>query len=338
MIFSSTPLKKPLEPTPDPIEVLKKNVSDTLTFLHQERNDFLPEDDIIIPSRKDDHIANDIDLEYISLKTPKKSQEPAAQPEDVPEPSAPPLEEVAIEEPKSLVDETLTVTSLEEKSSEVLLTNNAQQSTPHVRKAPEISFQEHVEVNAFDQSPEHAFEESLRDVAEQEVEEVIRQAEDVVNDLQLNGDEFPEKGKEIKFTVEERADSILDDIRTNTEDSLDNLESLKDDSISAIQEKSEEAFKFLENEASSPLLSKMSVSEDVFKPSPLDESAPFIQKEADSELKSEDSSLSIESQSADSLSPVSPRSSIPLPKARKGKDKKKKGKGKSAEGKRIYTM
>ncbi|KAH1010688.1 hypothetical protein HUJ05_004944 [Dendroctonus ponderosae] len=345
VIFSSTPLKKPLEPTPDPIEVLKRNVSDTLTFLHQERNDFLPEDDIIIPSRKDDHIANEIDLEYISLKTPKKNQELAAQPEEVLEPSAPPHEEVAIEEPKSLIDETLTVTSIEEKSiSEPLLvenhaaedevvTNNSQdqQSSPSVRKVPEISFQEHVEVNSFDQSPANAFEESLRDVAEQEVEEVIRQAEDVVNDLQLNGDEFQEKGKEIKFTVEERADSILDDIRTNTEDSLDNLESLKDDSISAIQEKSEEAFKFLENEASSPLLSKVSMSEDVFKPSLLDDSATFIQKEADPDLKSEDSNISIESQSGDSLSPISPRSSIPLPKARKGKDKKKKGKGKSAE-------
>ncbi|XP_017778994.1 PREDICTED: ankyrin-3-like isoform X4 [Nicrophorus vespilloides] len=46
----------------DSIELLKKNVSDTLTFLHQERNDFLPQEDIIIPSRKDDHVAMAIDL------------------------------------------------------------------------------------------------------------------------------------------------------------------------------------------------------------------------------------------------------------------------------------
>jgi hypothetical protein len=43
--------------TVDPIAILKMNVNDTLTFLHQERNDFLPEEDIIIPSRKDDHIS-----------------------------------------------------------------------------------------------------------------------------------------------------------------------------------------------------------------------------------------------------------------------------------------
>lgn len=57
----------------DSVATLKKNVSDTLTFLHQERNDFLPEDDIIIPSRKDDHIAKEINLDSINLKTTKHS-------------------------------------------------------------------------------------------------------------------------------------------------------------------------------------------------------------------------------------------------------------------------
>lgn len=115
------------------------------------------------------------------------------------------------------------------------------------------------------------------------------------------------------------------------------MESLKEDSISAIQEKSEEAFKFLDNEASSPLLNKVSgTNDDLFSQlqSPtLDDSSAFLQKEIDSELRSEDSSIS-ESQSGDSLSPVSPRSSIPLSKSRKGKDKKKKGKSKSEEEKR----
>lgn len=50
----------------DPIAILKRNVSDTLTFLHQERNDFLPQDDVIIPTRKDDHISEQIDLDSIS--------------------------------------------------------------------------------------------------------------------------------------------------------------------------------------------------------------------------------------------------------------------------------
>lgn len=47
------------------LEGLKKNVNDTLTFLHQERNDFLPKDDIIIPLRKSDHVSMDIDLDSI---------------------------------------------------------------------------------------------------------------------------------------------------------------------------------------------------------------------------------------------------------------------------------
>ncbi|XP_066256212.1 ankyrin-3-like isoform X3 [Euwallacea similis] len=254
-LFTSTPLKAP--PALDAIEVLKKNVSDTLTFLHQERNDFLPDEDIIIPMRKEDHISKEIDLEYISLKTPKRNQE---------------------------------------------FTFKKVSKNHVIEKLPEVSFQ----------APENDLETSVRDVAEQEVEEVIRQAEDVVNDLQQSD----LKPKEIRFTVEERADSIFDDIRTNTEDSLDNLESLKDDSISAIQEKSEEAFKFLENEVSSPLPSK-----------PAEDSSAFLQKEIEAEVISLDSSIS-ESQSADSLSPVSPRSSIPLSKNKKGK---KKGKSKSEQ-------
>ncbi|KAI4470519.1 ankyrin repeat and protein kinase domain-containing protein [Holotrichia oblita] len=52
-------------PEVDRIEILKKHVNDTLTFLHQERNDFLPKEDIIIPSRKDDHVSMQIDLDSI---------------------------------------------------------------------------------------------------------------------------------------------------------------------------------------------------------------------------------------------------------------------------------
>lgn len=244
-LVTSTPLKS--RPIADPIEVLKKHVSDTLTFLHQERNDFLPDDDIIIPKRKDDHVAKEIDLECINLKTPRKNRE----------------------------------------------------------------FTFEVEVEAKPKQLNFEPEASVREVAEQEIEEVIKQAEEVVNEQQLK--------EEIKFHVEERADSIFDDVRTNTEDSLDNLESLKDDSISAIQEKSEEAFRFLENEASSPLMHGKQGEED---------SSAFLQRES----RSPDSSMS-ESQSGDSLSPVSPRSSIPLSKSRKGKEKKKKGKSKSEQGK-----
>ncbi|KAL1518232.1 hypothetical protein ABEB36_001888 [Hypothenemus hampei] len=193
----------------DPIEILKKNVSDTLTFLHQERNDFLPEDDIIIPGRKHDHIAMEIDLDQIVAK-------------------------------KSQVDD---------------------------------------------------LEPNLRNVAELEVQEVIRHAEDMVNDLQEQ--------------VKDKADSIFEDLRTNTEDSLDNLESLKEDSIGAIQERSEEAFRFLENEASSPVLSVQPTKG-------TDPGFEFEEQEEESSV------------SGESLSAMSSRSAIPLPRSgKKGKDKKK---------------
>ncbi|XP_031357616.1 ankyrin-3-like isoform X3 [Photinus pyralis] len=72
-VVTSTPIKSQaaaLEVV-DPVAQLKQNVSDTLTFLHKERNDFLPLDDIIIPSRKDDHVAKDIDLSSESIKKRK---------------------------------------------------------------------------------------------------------------------------------------------------------------------------------------------------------------------------------------------------------------------------
>ncbi|KAK4872920.1 hypothetical protein RN001_014949 [Aquatica leii] len=69
-VVTSTPIKPSAPPQEllDPVAELKQKVSDTLTFLHKERNDFLPLDDIIIPSRKDDHIANEIDLSSDRIK------------------------------------------------------------------------------------------------------------------------------------------------------------------------------------------------------------------------------------------------------------------------------
>lgn len=63
-----------IQPEADRIEILKRQVNDTLTFLHQERNDFLPQEDIIIPSRKDDHVSMTIDLGSIK-KLKEKSIE-----------------------------------------------------------------------------------------------------------------------------------------------------------------------------------------------------------------------------------------------------------------------
>ncbi|XP_076264402.1 uncharacterized protein LOC143198798 isoform X3 [Rhynchophorus ferrugineus] len=406
-LFTSTPIKKGLDHAADPIEVLKRNVSDTLTFLHQERNDFLPLDDIIIPSRKDDHISKEIDLEYISLKTPKKHQEFSFVPSEhttpdiveivepvlnnipndhfagfVPQPDIVQstnekedilkleLPKTKIEVQEEKVDQSLTVELKTPELQDAIETNlnsvtvelesplnnisePVQESLESLVTSPEsFSIKKSSEVQFEETSPEsinnelnnstsYDYEESVRDVAQQEVQDLIKHAEEMVNEMQKDVQEcIPTNKKEIKFHVEERGDSVFDDIRTNTEDSLDNLESLRDDSISAIQEKSEEAFKFLDNEASSPLLSKPSGDSDDFlsKPSPtLDDSSAFIQKESEGESKDDDISLS-ESQSEDSVSPVSPKSSIPVSKLRKVKDKKGKNRHKTEESDDLESI
>ncbi|CAG9856109.1 unnamed protein product [Phyllotreta striolata] len=171
-VHTSTPKRFRIEE--DPIATLKRHVHDTLTFLHQERNDFLPEDDVIIPSRKDDHISRRIDLDSIPTR-------------------------------RSTGDE------------------------------------------------------SFHEMVEREVDEVISEAEEVVNSRLSNSDTLYDVSGRLLTNnrdVAEDKDSIFEDVKTITEDSLDNLESLKEDSISVIQEKSEEAFRFLENEASSPIVGK----------------------------------------------------------------------------------
>ncbi|VEN62626.1 unnamed protein product [Callosobruchus maculatus] len=211
----------------DRIAILRKNVSDTLTFLHQERNDFLPEEDIIIPSRKDDHVAHSIDLEIIALKTPKRST--------------------------GDYNETLNG-SLKQQD----------------------------------------FNDCFREQVENEVDDVIREAEEAVSyRLGEMTDDRTSKVLRFKEDVEEEIfhanDSVFDDVKTITEDSLDNLESLKEDSVSVAQDRSEEAFRFLENEASSPVM-----------------------------IKSEQDSFE-----ATPKSPKSPRSGIPVAKTRKVVEKEK---------------
>nr|CAH7736992.1 unnamed protein product [Callosobruchus chinensis] len=216
----------------DRIAVLRKNVSDTLTFLHQERNDFLPEEDIIIPSRKDDHVAHSIDLEIIALKTPKRST--------------------------GDYNDTL--------------------------KEPDMN----------GSLKQQDFNDCLREQVESEVDDVIREAEEAVSyRLGEMTDDRTSKVLRFKEDVEEEIfhanDSVFEDVKTITEDSLDNLESLKEDSVSMAQDRSEEAFRFLENEASSPVMIRS--DQDSFEATP--------------------------------KSPKSPRSGIPVAKARKVVEKEK---------------
>lgn len=265
----------------DPIAVLKRNVSDTLTFLHQERNDFLPEDDIIIPSRKEDHVSREINLDSINLRAPKKSTLNYSEDE---------LRDLVENE----VDEVI------KEAEEIVLSNVKENHVPEEVENPK-------------QSTTDYSEEGLREAVETEVEDVIKKAEDVVNH-KLNDLEFS-SNKTLKFSdevihidskpdyFEEKVDSLGEDVKTLTEDSLDNLESLKDDSISIAQEKSDEAFKFLENEVSSPVCTKQAISE-------------FLQKESVGELHDI-------LQSDQSKSPKSPKSSIPVARTRKSLEKEK---------------
>lgn len=272
----------------DPIAVLKRNVSDTLTFLHQERNDFLPEDDIIIPSRKEDHVAKEINLDIINLKTPKKSTADYSEEE---------LRNAAENE----VDEVI------KEAEDIVFSSVKENHIPNELDLDSINLEISREVTT-DYS-----EEDLREAVESEVENVIKQAEEVVN--QKLNDLEASSNKTLKFSdevvqieskpdyFEEKVDSLGEDVKTLTEDSLDNLESLKDDSISIAQEKSDEAFKFLENEASSPLCTKQAISE-------------FLQKESIGELQPV-------LPSEQPKSPKSPKSSIPVAKTRKSLEKEK---------------
>lgn len=278
------------EPFVDPIAILKKNVSDTLTFLHQERNDFLPEEDIIIPSRKHDHISQEIDLNCINLKPPRRST--------------------------SDYDD-----SFQDNIDTHYDVNIIQDVDPFIEYS-----NKNYDVQNVLQNDVKLLDDNLRSVVESEVTEVIKQAEHVVNNKlnSLNNSVEDKSNKVIRFQEEilenldnkvdstkETADSIFDELKTTTEDSLDNLESLKDDSISAAQEKSEEAFKFLENEVSSSNVS-----------TPLEDSLSFIQREVDSTFSNEDPSKIVSFSNAP-VSPKSPRSNIPIPKVRKSLEKEK---------------
>lgn len=270
----------------DPIAVLKRNVSDTLTFLHQERNDFLPEDDIIIPSRKEDHISKEINLDIINLKTPKKISTDYS-------------EEELRDAVENEVDEVI-------KEAEDIVFSNVKVN--HVPKELDL---DSINLEITKESTMDYSEEDLREEVETEVEKVIKQAEEVVNqklnDLEVSSNKtlkFSDEVVQIESKpdyFEEKVDSLGEDVKTLTEDSLDNLESLKDDSVSIAQEKSDEAFKFLENEASSPLCTKQAISE-------------FLQKESVGELQP------MEEQPK---SPKSPKSSIPVAKTRKSLEKEK---------------
>ncbi|XP_068892801.1 ankyrin-3-like isoform X5 [Tenebrio molitor] len=235
--LTSTPLKMndSGDTTVDPIAILKMNVNDTLTFLHQERNDFLPEEDIIIPSRKDDHISKKIDLDSINLKSLKKTDD-------------------------------------------------------------------------------------IKNVVQNEVEDVIKKAEDVVNDLKGDAEVAKTKIDKTKDTIEEKtdslketADSLFDDSKNVKEDSLDNLESLKDDSVSNAQEKSEEAFKFLENEVSSP---SIAVRDN------LRDTAAFVQREIDT-IVNDDDPVQFDNFCKDERSKSPTKSSIPVAKPRQKIEKEK---------------
>lgn len=176
----------------------------------------MPEDDIIIPSRKDDHVSKKIDLESINFKKKNESFNVDLESEDS-------LQNIS--------------------NSEAAVDEN-----------------------------------DLRDIVENEVADVIKVAEDVVNDI---------KKKEYSGN-----------------DNANYLEDSKDDSIVKAQQKSEEAFKFLESEASSPLVNKI--------PS-FEETANFVLREKECySPEPEPKSVSFESTSPKSAS----KSGIPISKSK----------------------
>lgn len=231
----------------DSMSILKKNVNDTLTFLHRERNDFLPEDDIIIPRRKDDHISKEINLDSISLKNLKLSIDE--------------YDDSLRENLKNAVDEVI-------KEAENVINQNL--------------------------NTQSSFEDQSN---------VISQLKDDVVDIKDHSgvlSQLKDEDIDVKDQIEEKLDSVFDDIKTITEDSLENVDSLKDDSVYAAQEKSEEAFKFLENEIVDSTTS------------PVPSITSFLEKER--EFSQEDIGF-------ENISSKSPKSAIPVAKPRKSVEK-----------------
>lgn len=205
--------------------MLKKNVCDTLNFLHQERNDFLPEDDIIIPSRKDDHVSDKIDLDAINSVKERKRKVKEGKAEAVD------LREMVEEEVKEVISEAEEVVrDLKGKLGEDL----EECIDDAVKNGNLVKVEVHKKVY---------WEQKV----EGEVDDVIQQAEDIVNSLKK--DDFEKN---------------LEGEKNDTDDTLENLESLNE------EEKSAEAFKFLENEASSPLICNKPIFQ---------ETANFVQNE-----------------------------------------------------------
>lgn len=139
----------------------------------------------------------------------------------------------------------------------------------------------------------------LREIVENEVADVIKTAEDVVNDikqLETDRDEYIS------------ANNVENSVTNATDDSLDNLESLKDESVFNAQEKSEEAFRFLDNELSSPVVAS--------KPD-FNDTALFVQREK--ELYSPD--FEIKSSETSEVPAVCPaKSGIPISRSKQKSD------------------
>lgn len=278
-ISQSTPMKEKPEkpeadttrahikitPTLDPIEVLKKRVNETLTFLHQERNDFLPQEDIIIPSRKDDHVSMEINLDSI-----KKLKEQSVEKD---------TDEIA-KNVRAIVQTELTETikdlDLEiedEQVHDINFRNEIQSEVSAVIKAAEdavneLKSQEEIERPNLAIRLNSNANELVNNVQPTQIRIVsfdttsstttndsAKTEKDFDSLTDLSGSFTKEYELKEKDFESLQPDSLKSEILENDLPATDNTGLKHDDSFDrVVQEKSAEAFKFLETEISSPAI------------------------------------------------------------------------------------
>ena len=271
----------------DSIEQLKQHVSDTLTFLYQERNDFLPDEDIIIPSRKDDHVSLNIDLDNIRKQADIKRimfENKKLLKEN---------EEIA-NNVRVIVQNEITYVM------EELTEDNDDLNKQEDWKYGALQYIQH-ENDVLNVDGFQSLGDDLRNSVRFEVEDVIRKAEILADNIKKSTENLSQGNKldmvDIKESLDDSVQETLDDLSGST---LDNsFQKALDDSLVKAQQKSEEAFRFLEHEASSPIIKHTRPC--------FEDSLRFIQNEI------EENQFNV-SYSPNKLSPT--KSSIPIAKPR----------------------
>lgn len=271
---------------------MKKHVNDTLTFLHQERNDFLPKEDIIIPSRKDDHVSMQIDLDSIKKlpSTERDGDEIAKNVRDI-------VQTELIETIKDLDFEndvqihgadfrnevesevSAVIKAAEDAVNELKLHDDQLNEQTNMRIKLNSNANElvnniqptQIRIISFDTTSSTTTNDSAKTDKDFDSLTDLSSSFPKDNDTKDKGDEFESLPTDsLKSDI---ADAVADEVGIKHDDSFERV----------VQEKSAEAFKFLESEISSP---SIPTSLDFVEIEPVfgDKSCPFSNQESSTKL------------------------------------------------------